>query len=320
MEVSPRRGFRRRDLALGRLQRDRVTLGADVGRKVQVLTGVHSVVGVVAVAFRLLRLPAIGVVLMEAAIAPSCSSRGAATPGMDGAADIPSNGDGAAAGGSGPGGSRGSGGSDRSGTGGRGSGGTGGTGGAGGSGGAGTGGAGTGGRGTGGAGTGGAATGGAGGEGGSRPTLGTPCSWTEECGSSSTWVCRAPGEFIGCGSCAQLPNRCAVDGDCSPDGGAAGDKRFCLPILPGTCICPPALDCYLGCRSNSDCAAGTACNQLNRCEKTCVPGDGTCAVDFNCNTSGFCSRNRCSRDDECSAACVKNYCYGMRGACAYVPI
>ena len=85
------------------------------------------------------------------------------------------------------------------------------------------------------------------------------------------------------------------------------------------CWCSTKKYCVLGCRTNADCASGQACNAINRCENTCVSGDGTCLVDFTCSASGFCRRDSCQRDGQCSAFCVNGGCYQSRGVCQVIP-
>jgi hypothetical protein len=170
----------------------------------------------------------------------------------------------------------------------------------------------------------GGALGGAGGSGsggaGGGVTKGTPCSSIADCGNLSTMTCRAPGEFLGCGNCIPGTSTCANDSDCVPDAGTTTAKMICDVVPRTSCSCEPApRKCVSGCRSAADCAVGEGCNSL-RCERTCVPGDGTCATDFSCNTSGFCARNSCTSDAQCSVACVKGYCYDSRGQCDYYPM
>ncbi len=151
-------------------------------------------------------------------------------------------------------------------------------------------------------------------------TKGTPCSSSADCGNLPTLTCRAPGEFLGCGNCIPGTSTCTNDGDCVLDAGTTTGKVICDVVPRTSCACEPApKKCVSGCRSDTDCAAGEGCNSL-RCEKTCVPGDGTCATDFSCDSSGFCARNSCTSDAQCSVACVKGYCYDSRGQCDYYPM
>jgi hypothetical protein len=179
------------------------------------------------------------------------------------------------------------------------------------------------------AGTGGGAagSGGTGGKGGSgsgsggAPVVGTPCSKNQECGSGFALMCRAPGEFLGCGACQQGRSNCASDTDCAADAGTSGGGRpICDPGPNTNCFCPGTRICLTGCRDKSDCPPGQNCNYNHQCQNTCVPGDGSCPVDFTCGTDGFCGRTLCTGDAECSGACVKGFCYSTRGSCEYTPL
>ena len=133
--------------------------------------------------------------------------------------------------------------------------------------------------------------------------------------------CYAPGEpgsgGLGSSSCyaCQGPSDCTSDADCVRDGGSTTGTMICDVVANASCYCYMTKFCVLGCRTKADCASGQACNLSNRCEKTCVSGDGTCPVDFACNGSGFCRRDLCKSDSECSAFCVNGGCYQWRGTC-----
>jgi hypothetical protein len=165
---------------------------------------------------------------------------------------------------------------------------------------------------------GGGTTGGGGG-GGGTPVPGTPCSSNQDCGIGFVLTCRAPGEFLGCGTCQPGQSTCSIDTDCAADGGTSGGKLICDPGPNTSCFCPGTLICLAGCRAKSDCPSSQGCNHLHRCQNSCVPGDGSCPVDFSCGTDGFCWRTSCTSDAECSGACVKGSCYSTRGSCAYLP-
>ena len=222
-----------------------------------------------------------------------------------------------ASGSGGSGGRAGGGGQGDPGTGGSGTAGRGGTVGGGGGGGGSAGGGTTGGGGGGAAGTGGT-IGGRGGTGGT-PVPGTPCSSNQDCGVGFILTCRAPGEFLGCGTCLPGQSNCSIDADCAADAGTSGGKMICDPGPGASCLCPGTLICVAGCRAKSDCPSSQGCNNLHQCQDTCAPGEITCPVDFSCGTDGFCRRKSCTSDAECSGACVKGACYGTRGSCAYLP-
>jgi hypothetical protein len=174
------------------------------------------------------------------------------------------------------------------------------------------------------------ASGGSGGEGGTsgtggpdasadkpRPTVGTPCSSQDDCGSyvGDLLACQAPGEPLGCGACLRGAGNCSTDADCVHDGGFTTGTMICDLAPSAECYCPGAKICTVGCRTSVDCGSGQACNQSHRCQSTCVAGDGTCPVDYSCDESGFCRRNSCASDSECSGFCVKGACYDTRGTC-----
>jgi len=156
---------------------------------------------------------------------------------------------------------------------------------------------------------------------------GTPCSSQDDCAPSigNDLACYSPadpgGSGLGsssCGACMGISD-CASDADCARDGGTAAGTVICDVVANMSCVCYRNKFCVLGCRTIADCTSGQACNQSNRCEKTCVPGDGTCPVDFTCNGSGFCQRDSCKSDSECSAFCVNGACYQSRGTCEPIP-
>lgn len=161
---------------------------------------------------------------------------------------------------------------------------------------------------------------GSGGIGGGAPMPGTPCSKNQDCGSGFALMCRAPSEFLGCGACQQGRSNCAMDTDCATDAGASGGKLICYTAPSTNCFCTSTSICQTGCRGKSDCPSGQDCNVSHQCQKTCVPGDGTCPIDFSCGTDGFCGRTSCTSDAECSGACVKGSCYSTRGSCDYTPV
>jgi len=196
---------------------------------------------------------------------------------------------------------------------------------------AGAGGRGVGGDAAGGRGVGGGGAGGAKGSGGvvdaggdARPTAGSPCESNADCDPTNNFIlrCLAPGESRGCGSCQFGTDKCTSDAECALDAGAAVGPQICQPeSLETSCFCNNPRSCVSGCRTSDVCGAGQACNPIgNRCEHACVAGDGTCPVDLVCNGSGFCSRKSCRIDSECSAACVKGYCYSARGRCDYTAV
>lgn len=158
-----------------------------------------------------------------------------------------------------------------------------------------------------------------GGAGSAAPGPGTPCSNNQDCGSAFALMCRAPGEFLGCGACQRGTSSCASDTDCAPDGGTSS-KLICDPAPSTSCFCQVTRICLTGCRGKGDCPSGQDCNSAHQCQNTCVAGDGTCPVDFSCGTDGFCRRTPCTSDADCAVACVKGRCYSTRGACDYTPI
>jgi hypothetical protein len=158
---------------------------------------------------------------------------------------------------------------------------------------------------------------GMGGAGGATPTTGSSCESNSDCGSSTFLVCRAPGEFLGCGTCRQGQSTCGSDTDCggSPDGGVAVAHMIC-DLAPSTqCYCTSAKICQIGCRTKSDCIAGQGCNAHHQCQDICTPGAATCPTDYSCSPDGFCTQNTCTDDSQCSGACVKGSCYSTRGTC-----
>ncbi len=174
------------------------------------------------------------------------------------------------------------------------------------------------------AGSGGAAgTGGAssrGGAGGQTPVPGTPCSTNQDCGPGFGLTCRAPGESLGCGACRQGQGDCGSDTDCAADAGTSGGKLICDPAPSTSCFCSSTFICVAGCRAKSDCPSNQDCNRRHQCQNSCVPGDGTCPVNFSCGTDGFCGQTSCTTDAECSGACVKGLCYSTRGSCEFLPL
>ena len=173
--------------------------------------------------------------------------------------------------------------------------------------------------------TGSGGTAGAGGEssgggGGRAPMPGTPCSTNQDCGSNFALTCRAPGEFLGCGACQPIRSNCSTDPDCAADAGTSGGTQICYTAPSTYCFCRNTPICQTGCRTKSDCPSAQDCNSRRQCQNTCVPGDGTCSVDFSCGSDGFCGRTSCTSDAACSGACVKGSCYSTRGSCEYLPV
>ena len=152
-------------------------------------------------------------------------------------------------------------------------------------------------------------------------TWGTPCSSQDDCEPSPGMylTCHTPGESSGCPVCRTGPSDCSIDADCVRDGGSTTGTMICELRTSGACYCPPAMFCVVGCRTNADCGPGQGCNQVHRCENTCVAGDGTCPVNSSCDTSGFCRQKSCTSDSECSGFCVNGWCYQARGTCAPIP-
>jgi len=173
--------------------------------------------------------------------------------------------------------------------------------------------------GSGGAGGGAGGKGGGGGAAGSgMPGQGTPCSNHEDCrGNQPFLMCWAPGEFMGCGDCGWGQSDCLTDADCLVYVTASSGPLICDPAPADICSCRAVKICQRGCRAKSDCPSGQGCTLGHQCQNTCVPGDGTCPVDFSCGADGFCARTSCTTDAECSGACVKGACYGRPGVCDY---
>jgi hypothetical protein len=159
-----------------------------------------------------------------------------------------------------------------------------------------------------------------GGTGGRTPMPGTPCSTNQDCGSGVALTCRAPGEFLGCGTCQQGHGNCGSDADCAVDAGTSAGKLICDPAPNTSCFCSSTLFCVAGCRAKSDCPSNQGCNRRHQCQNSCVPGDGTCPVDFSCGADGFCGQKSCTTDAECSGGCVKGLCYSTRGSCEFIPL
>jgi hypothetical protein len=186
---------------------------------------------------------------------------------------------------------------------------------------AGNGGGGAGGGGGGGGGPGGGGAGPGGGGGGATPVAGSPCESNSDCGSALFLVCRAPGEFLGCGTCQQGQSTCGRDTDCggSHDGGVAVAHMICDVAPSSQCYCTGVMICQVGCRASSDCAAGQGCNAHHQCQDTCTPGSAACPTNASCSADGFCTQNTCTEDSQCSGACVKGGCYSTRGTCQPLP-
>jgi hypothetical protein len=163
-------------------------------------------------------------------------------------------------------------------------------------------------------------TGGRGGGGGQAPKVGSPCESNADCSSNGFLTCRAPGEFLGCGSCRQGPNSCSNDIDCgiTSDAGVAVAHMICDVAPSSDCYCSNVTVCQIGCHGPSDCIAGQGCNASHQCQNSCTPGDGSCPADYSC-TGGFCTQNSCTDDAQCSGACVKGRCYSTSGTCETRP-
>lgn len=178
---------------------------------------------------------------------------------------------------------------------------------------------------SGGAGQGGTSTGGAGGHllgaTGGVPMSGSPCHQNIDCGTNGALTCRAPGEFLGCGTCRQGPGTCGTDADCagSADAGAAGPHMICDHAPSTDCYCNGVMTCQAGCRANTDCPSGQSCNTNHHCQTICTPGPSGCPANYTCGSDGFCAQNSCTSDAACSGACVKGKCYDTAGSCAYRP-
>jgi hypothetical protein len=154
-----------------------------------------------------------------------------------------------------------------------------------------------------------------------QPMSGTPCASNAECGGEpSRLYCRPPGEPLGCAGCQIGKDQCVTDTDCASDGGVTAGHMICDLSPSSLCYCAAIKICQVGCRANTDCMSGQACNSLHKCQSTCVPGGGTCPVDTTCGTTGFCQRSTCANDSQCSGACVGGGCYGSRGMCQVPPL
>lgn len=134
--------------------------------------------------------------------------------------------------------------------------------------------------------------------------------WSQsDCGGGQQ--CASPGQKrVVCSGTCHMGQECEHDSSCRSDGA--------VPLIcqDDPCSCPSVglPTCIPGCSSDADCAAGNVCNNIHRCDNpVCGPG-GACPVDFTCN-SGFCARNACVSDSECSNACVKGLCYDRPGQC-----
>jgi len=130
-------------------------------------------------------------------------------------------------------------------------------------------------------------------------------------GSGLFLECVAPGQSLGGGACFTSPSLCTNDAQCA----AKTPNSICMPVQ---CSTPTDDGCRPGCTS-AGCAAGFACDADNRCTpKPCTP-DVVCPVDETCATGIGCVHKDCTRDDQCSGACVGGRCYDRPGMCMPLP-
>jgi hypothetical protein len=142
---------------------------------------------------------------------------------------------------------------------------------------------------------------------------GSPCWSSMDCkpGSGVFLVCVPPGQSVGGGACLMSQSPCANDAQCA----AKTPNSICMPVQ---CTIPSDDGCRPGCMS-AGCAPGFACGSNNRCTpKPCTP-DVVCPVDETCETGLGCAHKGCTRDDQCSGACVSGSCYDRPGTCTPVP-
>jgi hypothetical protein len=154
------------------------------------------------------------------------------------------------------------------------------------------------------------------------PMAGSPCASDSDCGPNiGLLICRAPGEFLGCGACQTGQDQCTNDDDCAQDAGSISSPRICQNAPSSSCYCRPTRVCQTGCRTNDVCGSGQGCEPTSHtCRPTCGDGGVTCPADFSCDANGFCARISCTSDAPCSGACVKGKCYSTPGGCATLPV
>jgi hypothetical protein len=64
------------------------------------------------------------------------------------------------------------------------------------------------------------------------------------------------------------------------------------------------------------CGPAQFCSADHRCVgNVCTPGDRSCVPNFECGSDGHCARKACSKDGDCTGACVKGLCYTRPGTC-----
>ncbi|MGE3635513.1 MAG: hypothetical protein AB7P00_36755, partial [Sandaracinaceae bacterium] len=133
--------------------------------------------------------------------------------------------------------------------------------------------------------------------------VGTPCTTDADCDGRF-----CSGGSSGVGYCTWI---CAPDVPCPDDGVCvytAGAYGYCLlgcdPALsacPGGTVCIggfglPEPVCYVGCRSNADCAPGTECGDMSmgygRCLTRGAHDGDPCAMSDECPERSFCAAER----------------------------
>ena len=145
----------------------------------------------------------------------------------------------------------------------------------------------------------------------SHDTSAGACWSPSDCNYSSFGSsCVFPGETA-CGACIIAMNPCTSDSDCVGDGAV---PRICTTQ---PCVCGgTGLWCTDGCTQDSDCGAGQTCRADHHCGAIACGAQGqACPTDFTCGSGGTCVRLTCTRDTECSNACVEGQCYASPGRC-----